>query len=396
MGVETVLLEEQPQVWRNLAVKADRAADHFPITHTWPAKLEGPLVWRPDSFVSEDDYTLALTEDEIAEVRAGLKHFKNLDLYGSEVSPETFPLSTLGPKLRGLALEIHRGRGFAVIRGLDPDEFSPEDNVLIFLGVSSYIGELRGRQDEHGSMLMHIRNASHSQTPQQDRPTRYSSRPSTFHTDTFADILALHTLRPSLHGGRNLLSSASTIYNTLSLQPHHRRLIELLAQPCWSFDSRGSFLPSSTRPLLHYHQGRVMLNFAREPILGLPGVKRAEGLAEATASQRRALDVVEETAKQNQVVLEARKGDMLFVNNHAVLHSREGFEDHGGDGRYLVRMWLRNGELKWDLPEGALKEGNERIYGRDGGRDHEDELGEVWNVVDVPRVAFELSERLTS
>jgi hypothetical protein len=59
----------------------------------------------------------------------------------------------LGGKLLRLAVDIHRGKGFAVIRGLHPDDFSPEDNVIIFLGLSSYIGSKRGRQDEDGNML---------------------------------------------------------------------------------------------------------------------------------------------------------------------------------------------------------------------------------------------------
>ncbi|KAJ4286401.1 hypothetical protein N0V88_008024 [Collariella sp. IMI 366227] len=164
--------------------------------------MDGELVWGADSISSPDDYTLTLNEDEISEVRAGLQHFNDLGLYGSEVMPNTFPLPTLGPKLRKMAVDIHSGRGFSVVRGLNPDEFSPEDNVLVFLGISSYIGATRGRQDEEGSMLMHIRDAKLSKTPQEDRPTRYSSRPSTYHTDTFADILALQTrhLAPTAAG----------------------------------------------------------------------------------------------------------------------------------------------------------------------------------------------------
>lgn len=69
------------------------------------------------------------------------------------MSSDTFPLPTLGPKLRRLAADIHRGKGFAVIRGLNPVDFSDEDNVVVFLGISSYIGAKRGRQDENGNML---------------------------------------------------------------------------------------------------------------------------------------------------------------------------------------------------------------------------------------------------
>lgn len=69
------------------------------------------------------------------------------------MSASNFPLPTLGQRLLSVALDIHRGRGFAIIHGLDPKNFSPEDNVIVFLGISSYIGSKRGRQDEDGNML---------------------------------------------------------------------------------------------------------------------------------------------------------------------------------------------------------------------------------------------------
>ncbi|KAL2197003.1 hypothetical protein P885DRAFT_68900 [Corynascus similis CBS 632.67] len=382
----SILLGQQAQAWPDLTVKTNCTPRYFPVSHAWPAAIEGDMAWGPASFSSEDDYTLTLSEGEISEVKSGLAYFNDLGLYGNEVNPSTFPLPTLGPKLRQLANDIHCGRGFAVVRGLRPGEFSPEDNVLVFLGISSYIGVQRGRQDEEGNMLMHIRDAKLSKTPQQDRPTRYSSRASTFHTDTFCDILALQTRNNASAGGKNLLASSWSVYNELmQTQPHLR---ELLAQPIWSFDSRGKFLPSNTRPLLYHHDGRIIMNFAREPLLGLSGVRRAAGVTPVTDEQRRALDVIEEIAKRNQIVLEAQPGDMLFINNHGVLHSREAFEDTRESPRYLIRMWLKNPELAWNLPR-ALQAGNARIY-------EENELGEQWNIVDTPRFMFRLSERLSS
>jgi len=153
--------------------------------------------------------------------------------------------------------------------------------------------------------------------------------------------------------------------------------------------SRGTFFKSGVRPLLFYHDERIVLNFAREPLLGLDGIRRAAGLATLTQEQRDALDIVEAVAIESQVVLDAEPGDLMFINNHGVLHSREAFEDAAPESaRYLVRMWLRNPELAWDLP-GPLREGNSRIY-------DDNELGERWNIADVPRVQFRLSERLTS
>jgi hypothetical protein len=69
------------------------------------------------------------------------------------VSQESFPLPTLGNKLKTLATELTSGVGFFHIRGLDPQRYSKETNIVLYLGISTYIGGKRGRQDELGNML---------------------------------------------------------------------------------------------------------------------------------------------------------------------------------------------------------------------------------------------------
>lgn len=65
-------------------------------------------------------------------------------------------LPTLGPKLEGLQKEVYGGRGFTVLRGLNPNEYSAEDLTMIFMGISTYIGGRIGRQDKAGNCLVHI------------------------------------------------------------------------------------------------------------------------------------------------------------------------------------------------------------------------------------------------
>lgn len=76
------------------------------------------------------------------------------------VSKSTFPLPTLGPVLSGIAKELHTGRGFSVLRGIPVDSYSREDVVIIYGGVSSYVGDLRGMQDSNGGVLAHIKDLS--------------------------------------------------------------------------------------------------------------------------------------------------------------------------------------------------------------------------------------------
>jgi hypothetical protein len=69
------------------------------------------------------------------------------------ISQETFPLPILGGRLKAFAAQLTSGVGFFHIRGLDPQRYSDEVNVVLYLGISSYIGEQRGGQDELGNML---------------------------------------------------------------------------------------------------------------------------------------------------------------------------------------------------------------------------------------------------
>lgn len=46
-----------------------------------------------------------------------------------------------------------------VLRGLQPDKYSNFDNILLYLGVTSYIAEKRGMQDFDGRMIRECRVA---------------------------------------------------------------------------------------------------------------------------------------------------------------------------------------------------------------------------------------------
>ena len=59
----------------------------------------------------------------------------------------------MGKRLKALAVELTNGVGFFRIRGLDPKRYSRETNIILYLGLSAYIGRERGRQDELGNML---------------------------------------------------------------------------------------------------------------------------------------------------------------------------------------------------------------------------------------------------
>lgn len=141
-------------------------------------------------------------------------------------------------------------------------------------------------------------------------------------------------------------------------------------------------------PLVQHHDDKIvtMLDPGR---LGLhpssstaPGPRPGIGPAmpALSALQRRALETMAGLAVRFAVAVKIHRGDILLVNNYALLHARASYEDEdddarggggggsgGGSRRHLVRLWLRNPEHSWRVPD-CMRPLWEPAYGDSAGR----------------------------
>ena len=65
----------------------------------------------------------------------------------------SFPLPGLQKTLSAIRSDIYSGRGFATLRGLDISQFTPDDLATVYLGLTSYVAERRGKQNQQGTMM---------------------------------------------------------------------------------------------------------------------------------------------------------------------------------------------------------------------------------------------------
>ncbi|KAI0858697.1 hypothetical protein F4860DRAFT_516524 [Xylaria cubensis] len=121
-----------------------------------PKHLVADLAWDGIDIMPKD-YIYRLSDADQIEIDDALHFFLDEELDGDLDDCTNFPLPNLGPRLQKLSLDLHYGKGFFLIRGFDNAEFSVEDTKIIFLGIQAYVAEKRGRQDELGNMLVHIR-----------------------------------------------------------------------------------------------------------------------------------------------------------------------------------------------------------------------------------------------
>jgi hypothetical protein len=100
-----------------------------------------------------------------------------------------------------------------------------------------------------------------------------------------------------------------------------------------------------------------------------------------TEAQAEALDAIHFIARKHEVKPRMERGDIRFINNMALLHRREAFENPKGKdaarGRHLVRAWLHNEQECWKLP-GPLRLAWARVF-----EDDEGEREEHWDLKPV-------------
>ncbi|KAI0414843.1 hypothetical protein F5X98DRAFT_238574 [Xylaria grammica] len=356
--------------------RSDPAQDSLvDLPSGYPSQICHPFAWTKADFVGEASYVYRLSAADQAELRRAKDDFKAQELDGNLVNQDNFPLPTLGPKLRTLGDDIYNGKGFHVVRGLDPSTYSVEDLAIIRLGVQTYIADQCGRQDHRGNMLVHIIADNSSEIKLGHH--RHSTSSITFHNEEAGDVISWLTRGTSKTGGRCIVAPVYTIYNILAA--HRPDVIRTLTKSDWPIA-----LPRfQCRPLMFYHESKLIMNFSRTPLLGSATHPRPGHLPQLNDRQCEALNLVEAIARALQMEIKTRSGDMHFINNFTILHRREGFVDGASpdEKRHLVRMRLRSSTMGWSIPD-SLHQEWEDAFAEKGPK--------TWHLEPMPGDAFPL------
>jgi hypothetical protein len=284
-----------------------------------------------------------------AELEAARSHLLELDqariealeseLADTDDSGETSPL--VGEHAAEILDRLQGGPGFAVVVGSGLARLSDEQLRSLLYAVSLALGHPMA-QNPAGDRVVSVRDEAPSDPSA--RGYRTSER-LPMHTDA-ADVTGLMCLSQGRAGGRNVFASSATVHDTLTDE-----CPELIHEyyRSWHWDLRG-LEPDGAPPTLRgsifsYYAGRLSCRYA-------PGILRsgAGRVGERlTDSQTKALDRFDEVAGRPSLQVSHRltRGECVWMNNYAVLHGREAFDDgeDAGSVRHLLRtwVWLRDG-----------------------------------------------------
>lgn len=328
----------------------------------FPNSLTGPLVWDSADYQDKPElYVECLSKDDVANLKKATAHFRDLKTPRGSISKETFPLpDDLACRLQRITSELNYGRGFQKIRGLEPWNYSEEDNVIIFTGIASYVASHRA------GFVDHICYEKKQEAKGENlRPTELPVAMG-FHTDADAgNILSMYSQSFGSSGGNQYLSSFWTVYN--DLLKNKPEVLETLSK-IWHWEKPNKKDGARTnyimrRPIIACDAGRPQINFGSSFVAGHPKYplsKEAPGLDD---SQKEALDALKESAIKHSFCLDQQPGDIIFINNLGILHARDAFVDGASADtqRHLIRLWLNDREVGWPIAE-ALQYNHGQLY----------------------------------
>ena len=319
--------------------------------------LSGPAAWYGPDILRRRDWVHVLSADDIGELDAAIRRHLESGLGMDRITPATFSLPRLAAKLKRILDEMLHGRGFAVVRGFPVNRYTTEQAAIGFLGLGSHFGSFRS-QNAKGHLLGHVKDLG---LDIKAEGTRFyqTNRQLDYHTDS-CDIVGLLCLKTAKAGGASRIVSSVTLYNEiLRCRP------DLAAALFSAFptDRRNEvppgMLPWFDVPVFNWHADELTTiyvgQYIRSAQANLPDARRLSG------AETEALTLLDELADSAQFRLEMsfEPGDMQFLHNHQILHSRTDFEDweEPGKRRHLLRLWLSPTEARPLPPSFAARYG---------------------------------------
>ena len=256
-----------------------------------------------------------------------------------ELAASEFELGAFATGLATIREELLQGRGFYMLRGLPTATMDRLAIATCFWGIGAHLG-IAVSQNGKGHVLGHVKDLGVEYHAPDARGYQTAAR-LPYHTD-YSDLVGLACLQTARSGGASSLVSSVSVYNAMLEQ--RPDLVEVLRKPLYRtrWGEVGSERPPWVEvPTFNVHPDGVATTYVRSAVRKAQLMPEVPRLSDA---QNEAMDLFDAIAADPALRLDMNfeVGDMQFVNNHWILHSRTAYEDDPDEAkrRHLLRLWL--------------------------------------------------------
>lgn len=301
----------------------------------------GPEAWMPGELLADTSWVQTLTDEDRAELDAGVRAVKERGLEAGRFGRESFPLPRLRSRLDSYVDMLENGRGVVLLRGVDVHAYDLDDLKRLYWGLILSLGTPM-TQNARGDVIGNVKAFGRSMTEKNVRgySTNEALPP---HCDP-GDAVSLLCVSCAETGGGSVIASSVAIFN--EIRKTHPEYLPYLFRG-FHFDLRGE---GATRdpdevtrhpvPVYSWYDGRLSCRFNQRTIIG-GQVKAGRPL------EGEELAAVEEVGRlvrdpRFHHVMQLEPGDIQLLCNHSVLHYRHHFEDGASPStqRHLLRIWF--------------------------------------------------------
>ena len=307
--------------------------------------IAGPSAWRRGDIRSEN-YRVVLSGACLDEIRRVADEIRAYPLPTILRTPDEYVLPHCRAAMAQVRHILKRGVRFAVVDRLPLDELSADEATTIYWLLSSMVARPVAQKLD-GTMIYDVHDTGAQALPGSGIRPDKTNIEIRFHIDnaynaTPPEIVGLLCLRPAKSGGVSRVLSFHTVHNMLLEQ--QREHLARLYRPFW-FDRQREFFPREpeifSAPVFE-NGGELRARFSVHQINGGYALKGEPFDNEGAAALAATLDIFEDP--DVSIDFDFAPGEIQFVDNRALGHSRTEFEDHPEPDRrrHLVRLWLRD------------------------------------------------------
>ena len=254
------------------------------------------------------------------------------------------------PLLKNKILDFRKeilldGVGLFIIDGTCLKNFSLKEKISIYTLIAKILGELI-IQNIQQEKIVEIKDVGKSmKTGGRYHETREGG---SNHTDSpqwnpVPDYLSMLCVNNAKKGGTNLFLSAYTIHNKIFQE--RKDLLPVLYEK-FHFDKRGEFKdgepPTVFEPIFEFKDERLHFRYLRNYIDAGHDIQN-QPLSE---SQKDALAYLDNLMHRDEMIMryDLKPGDMIFSDNHRIVHGRTSFEDYNDQNlkRFMLRTWIKD------------------------------------------------------
>jgi alpha-ketoglutarate-dependent taurine dioxygenase len=307
--------------------------------------IQGPSAWLRAEIRTED-WRVELDAAAIDEIRHVVDELRAYPLPAIVLAPQDFAMPACRRAMARVRDILARGVRFAIVDRLPVDEMDAGEATAIYWLLSSMIARPVAQKLD-GTLVYDVLDTGQEALPGSGVRPDKTNIEIRFHNDnayndTPPDYVGLLCLRRALSGGHSRVLSFHTAYNEMLARFPGR--LGRLYQPFW-FDRQREFHPGESPVFAApvFDDGaELKARFSVHQINSGYAMK-GEPVDEAgEAALSAMLDIFED--EELSVDFDLEPGQMQFVDNRALGHSRTAFVDDTDPAqkRHLVRLWLRD------------------------------------------------------